>query len=412
MRNENPRQPPSPLAAETTNSRAESWFNRIQHALIWLTGYPPNLVMSHDEDARSRYTSLGLVVACWFMFMLVVWMDTGLHFMGVGGMIFFALVPIMLLGIDRLVMGRLRNPDRELEGYSIAQLQPRRGAILARVGVALVFSQVTTMAFVVAKQKPEIERFQLSEYALANQPLRDEFLRSIGARYDTMRSRNEAAIAERVQGRGILVEAVEALGSRVTYLSGLKSENMMRAQSEQGGLDGARRGCGPRCLAYIGRANQAESDASVAKQQLDQAQARLTTIDREVSKLREEGDDADRNRAAEIASIDQRLREDPRHVPMPTGLFADSSAFLRMLVDKGVSDGMFWIMVMTTAFLFTLELSPLIASSSGILSSSAVDVDRIATSRSHAAAIVARHEIERVRRPASAEVRVRAVQPG
>ena len=83
---------------------AQSATVAVRATLIWFTGMPASAVMAHRMDVQMRYTAAGFVLLTWYVFMLIVWCKTGLHFFGIAGALAFALVPTIKYQTKKAVM--------------------------------------------------------------------------------------------------------------------------------------------------------------------------------------------------------------------------------------------------------------------------------------------------------------------
>jgi len=395
------------LEAIARSTRGMATFAR--DGLFWLAGLPAEAVRTHRMDVQMRYTSVGLLVAVWYAFMLIVWAKTGSHYGGTPAAFAFCLAPTIMLALDRLIVGQTRSPEGELDAYAIAGLQPKRWEYVLRVFAALSFSAVTTQVFLVTHSTAEVRALQQREQEQANAPLRKELTGRIDAAL-AERTRTIASRTAELEAQGLLLRDDLAKARQVAE----EAENKVRGAqfniaAEIGGIEGRHAGAGPRHDGYALIARQSQDTAVNARARELRARDALAKIQVEQQQLAAERERAAAIRAECMANLDAAMQEDARFVRRKQGIFADGSALLRLFGDPQVGPGLLVGTVLAVMMLFVLEMSPLLGLM--FLPATPFDVERIALSRADAARIVAQHELELMSSASRRDMRVRPIGP-
>jgi len=377
----------------------------MRKVLLWFVGLPADAILAHRTDVQMRYTSAGLLVCAWYIFMLITWIKTGLYFFGVGGAIAFALIPTIMLAVDRMILGQPRNPDGDLAAYAIDELKPKRWEYALRMLAALSFSVVTTLVFLITHSSAEIRARQQLDQQASNAPLRVELV-----------GRMDAQVSERMRSIINRTAELEAQASflREDHAASRKvaeeAESRMRGAqfnlaAELGGIEGRHMGAGPRHDAYqlIARQNQ---DAAVnARARETRARETLAKLQAVLNQLNSGRERVTTNHTGAMANIEADMSEDVRYVSRKQGLFADATTLIKLYGDGDVGPGLALTSFLTALLLFVLEMSPLLGLA--FLPRTPFDVERIALNRGDAARIVAEHEIGLMQAASRRAARVR-----
>lgn len=377
----------------------------VRAALLWFVGLPADAIMAHRMDVQMRYTCAGLLMCSWYVFMLVTWVKTGHYFFGAAGGAAFALIPTMMLAVDRMIVSQPRNPQGALAGYAIDGLRPKRWEFALRALAALSFSVVTTAVFLINHSGAEIHARQQRDQQASNAPLRAEIA-----------GRIEAQVGERtrsVTNRSAELEA-QAVILREDYAASRKlaedaEARMHGAQfnvaAELGGIEGRASGAGVRHDAYQLIARQSQDAAVNARARETRSREALGKVQAELQQLNAERERIAASRAVAMGNIEADMQEDLRYVKRKSGLFAEASTLIKLYGDSDVGPGLALSTFIAAVFLFVLEMSPLLGLA--FLPTTPFDVERIAQDRDDAAGILARHELQLVQAAAGRSVRVR-----
>lgn len=381
-----------------------------RNILVWFTGLPGDAVMRHRLDVQMRYTAAGLLVLVWFAFMLLAWVKTGAYFFGTAGGFAFSLIPSIMLAVDRMILGQFRNPDGALSAYALDELKTKRWEYALRALAALVFSAVTTQVFLITYAAPDIRAHQQREQEKANAPLRAEIAGRVQAQADE-RLRSIAARSTELEAQSTLLKEEHALARKTAEEAENRANSaQVSVAVEAGGINGRARGRGPRHDAYASIASQSRDVAVNARARENRAREALGKVLVELQQLNAEREKAIADRNVGMANLDAELQEDARFVRRKQGLLSDSTTLIRLYGDKDVGPGLLTTCLLTAAFLFILEMSPLLGLA--FLPTTPVDVERIALNRADAARVIAEHEIELMQSASRRGVHVHPVQEG
>ena len=391
----------------TVTQLAKSAIQALRAMLIWFTGMPASAVMAHRMDVQMRYTAAGFVLVTWYVFMLIVWCKTGLHFFGTGGALASALVPSIMLAIDRMVISQPRNPGGELAAYAIDALKPKKWEYAMRVAVALVFSAVTTFTFLITEGQADIQAGQKRDQQLANATLRAEIVAriesQISERTRTVVARSTDLDAEAKILREDYADSRKQAGEAEVQFSGAQ----YNVAAELGGIEGRSQGEGARHDAYKLVATQSKDIAFRARARENRSRELLVKVQVEQQALNKERERIAKDRASALGNVDGDLQEDERFVARKRGLFADATTLVKLYGDKDLGSGMILTNVGVSMFLLVIELAPLLALA--FLATTVFDVERIADNRADASRIVADLEKDLLNSSSRRTVRVTPV---
>ena len=394
----------------TVTQFAKSAMVALRAILIWFTGMPAGAVMAHRLDVQMRYTAAGFVLLTWYVFMLIVWCKTGLHFFGMGGALASALVPTIMLAIDRMVISQPRNPGGELAAYAIDALKPKKWEYAMRVAVALVFSAVTTFTFLITEGQADIQASQKRDQQLANATLRAEIVAridgQISERTRTIVSRSAALEAEAV----ILREDQATSRKLAEDAEGKRNGAQFNVAAELGGVEGRSQGQGIRHDAYKLIASQNQDIAVNARARENRSRESLAKVQAELQGLNGGRERIAKDRADALRNVDSDMQEDERFIARKRGLFGDATTLVKLYGDKDLGSGMILTNVGVSLFLLVIELAPLLALA--FLATTVFDVERIADNRADASRIVADLENDLLNSNSRRTVRVTPVNRG
>lgn len=384
--------------------------NVTRNVLVWFTGLPGEMLMQHRKDVQMRYTSAGLAMVIWFIFMLCAWVKTGLYFFGTGGGFVFSLVPALMLAVDRMILGQCRNPAGALAAYALDELEVKHWEYGLRAVIALVFSAVTTSVFLIAYAAPDIRAQQQRDQHKANAPLRAELAGRVDAQA-AERMRSVSARSAELEAHAVILKEEHALARKTAEEAESRvSTAQFNVAAEWGGLEGRHLGDGPRHKAYSMIASQNRDTAVNARARETRAREALAKVQAELQQLSAQREGATSARNAGMANLDAEMQDDTRFVKRKQGLFADATTLLGLFGDKDVGAGLLAGCLLAAAMLFAVEMAPLLAL--GFLPTTPVDVERIAQDRADAARIIAGLEIELMQSASRRAVRVRPLHAG
>lgn len=377
----------------------------VRAVLLWFVGLPADAILAHRMDVQMRYTGAGLLMCIWYMFMLVTWVKTGLYFFGTAGGAAFALIPTMMLAVDRMIVSQPRNPQGALAGYAIDGLHPKRWEFALRTLAALSFSVVTTAVFLINHSGAEIHTRQQRDQQASNAPLRAEIAARIDAQIDE-RTRSVIKRSAELEAQAVILREDYAASRKLAEVA---EERMHGAQfnvaAELGGIAGRASGPGVRHDAYQMIARQSQDAGVNARARETRSREALAKVQAELQQLNADRERIAADRAGAMGNIEADMQEDARYVKRKRGLFAEASTLIKLYGDSDVGPGLALVTFIAAVFLFVLEMSPLLGLA--FLPTTPFDVERIAQDRSAAAGILAHHEMELVQAAARRSVRVR-----
>ena len=373
--------------------------------LYWFAGVSAEDMARLSTRTRLKLAALGLAFVIGLIVLVFAWVHVGHTYFGWIGVIVpgLAVPAAMILGLDRLIAMQPRRLTGELAAYNQVE-QPgeadaRKTQRRARMATALVFSAITVYTLLLSMSQDSIQHAQREASSRANAQLRSVFEQRIQAAH----ALSDGALAQRLTDlqteRATLVTASSQAdaAAKTADAAALKAQN--DASREAGGLDGRDTGTGPKYRAQ--REIEAYQNAEAAKQQLkvNVLRQRIDAIDRSITSTNAERNSLKSSTDASLRGVPQAIMADPTYVRVKSGLFADSSAFIRLYADPEEGPGHWLLTLLLAPFLFALECVPLLALA--LYGSSAYDVFRMAESRAEAAGAVAAAEMLIARRRAA-----------
>lgn len=397
------------MSAAIHHAHGKSFQKAVRRTLLWFAGMPLEAVNAHRLDVQMRYTAAGLVVAVWYCFMLIVWAKAGAYWLGTPGAVAFMLVPTLILAVDRMILGQTRNPKGELAAYAIPALQPRRWEYGLRIAVAAAFSAASTMAFVVTQAASDIRARQQVDQQKANEPLRRELVAQIQTEFDERMRTIKTRTSELDAQSSMLKEELTVARQTADEAEAQARRARFNVAAEAGGIEGRARGEGQRHAAYAQIARQSQDSAINSRGREGRARDALAKVQVELQQLNVERERATSKRHAALQGVSEDMEADARFVSRKKGVFADSTTLIRLYSDPDLGPGLLLTTLIVSAVLLCCELAPMLGLA--FLSSTPVEIERIAANRADAARIVAQHELAMAREASRPQVRVRPSSP-
>lgn len=340
------------------------------------------------QRTQVQYSRLGLVVLFNMAVLVAVWCKVGWHFFGLVGLLVPGLaVPLLMaVGLDGLIAMRRRRLTGEF-----SELEPKDGVAprsdrVGRLALATVFSALTTYTFMLDLAADPIRIHQQKQADIANQGLREELVGIAHAPAAALRGHAEARLSQIAADRLRLNTAVESARTTAAAAHNKAQAARDEAAGESGGLDGKALGKGPRYDAQIERADNNQRAAQAAAQDAALLAGQLAAMDNEATTLRSSINTAEGGKASELASVNTRMKQDPRYQAPASGLFAEATSFLALYADPEKGPGQWLTTLLLFPFLLGLECAALIAFSLNPVSP--IDVRRLAGNREEASRIV------------------------
>jgi hypothetical protein len=381
----------------------------VRRTLLWFTGAPASAIEAHEDDVQMAYTAMGLTVAIWYLFMVIVWSKTGAHYYGTGGAFTFVLVPTLVLAMDRMILRQVRNPAGELAAFALPELRPHRLEYALRIAASLAFSAVTTQAFLVTQSAVDIRVRQQQDQFLANEPLRREYAGQIDSQHRERMNSVASRTAEVEAQAKLHKEEFEAARKLADDTEQRARQASYNVAAEVGGIEGRVAGAGRRHDAYALLARQNQDTAVNARAREVRARENLAKVLADLQQQNAARERATGERNAAMRDLEETLQTSPRFVARKHGMFADATTLIRLYGDKDIGAGLLLTTVLAAALLFILECAPMLGLA--FHSATTYDVERIARNRANSARLVAEQEIELMQSASRRTVRVRPAQP-
>ena len=397
---------------EVRREPAKSLGAMLCRMLYVIAGVAPEDMTRLDQRTRIQYATLGLAFALNLIILVAVWVKVGHRYLGWPGVFVPGLaVPcLFVLCMDRLVAMRQRRLTGELAGFNLPEGDTRRSETTFRVAMALAFSVLTTITFMLDQAASPIRVKQDDVSRLKNRPLHEEMTQRVLTSYDQRRTELDARSRQHQLDRESLQKQLDSVNAQLAEVQGRARMARDEAAMEAGGLDQRVLGPGPRFRAQLAMAIQNEQSASQLQASQRNLIAQRQAVDKSAVELAVALNAALMARNRGLANVDIDMQEDLRFQQPKRGLFADATAFLALYSEPGEAAGMWLFTLILFPVLLAIECAALLALS--INPSSPLDVLRMAENRASASRLVADAEIAMARsqsRGAPIEI---VVEPG
>ena len=382
---------------EVRREPAKSLGAMLCSLLYVIAGVAPEDVTRLDQRTRIQYATLGLAFALNLIILLAVWMKVGTRYLGWPGLFVpgIAVPCLFVLGLDRLVAMRHRRLSGELAGFNLPEGNPRRSETVFRIAMALSFSVLTTLTFMLDQASSPIRVKQDDVSRMKNRPLHEEMTQRVLTSYDQRRTELDARSKQHQLDRESLQKQIESVNQQMAEVQGRARIARDQAAMEAGGLDQRVLGTGPRFRAQLAMAMQNEQSAAQLQASQRNLIAQRQAIDKSAAELAVALNTALMGRNRGLANVDIDMQDDLRFQQPKRGLFADATAFVALYSEPGEAAGMWIFTLALFPVLLAIECAALLALS--INPSSPLDVLRMAENRALASRLVGDAEIAMAR---------------
>jgi len=396
-------QAPLPRNEQPDDRVAE--HSTVSKILYWLAGVSAGDMARLSARTRLKVATLGFVFGLGLVVLVWAWVHVGVTYFGPWGVLVpgLAVPAAMVLGLDRLMAMQPRRLTGELAAYN--QVEPpgeaaaRKSQHSARIGIAVVFSAVTVQTLLLSLSQADIQQAHRDSANKANSQLRSTFEQRVQSDYTL----NEAALSQRLAELQSERATVVTESAQADAAAKSAEETALQAQSdasrEAGGLEGRTTGTGPKYRAQSEIAAYSRAEAVKKRLQTYQLRQRVGAIDQSIKTVNEQRNSLRKSTDASLRAVPEAIKADPTYVAVKAGLFADSSALLRLYLDPDKALGYWALTILGVPFLFAIECLPLLGLS--MYGSSPYDVYRMAQNRAEAAGSVAEAELLIARRHAT-----------
>lgn len=339
--------------------------NPLSSFLYWIGGTADELVVQCSPWVQRLYITLGLVFVCNFVFLSCAWIKVFSNYFGWLGILPGLVIPaVFVLGIDRLMAQRPRRLTGSLERY---ELHAGRSVmeIALRISISFALSVTSTFTLLLNLSQDLIREQAQTDARLANAALRQEYVDSIaslfGPEFELLKGQESTLLQNRLYAQKELERSVADEAAAASAARDARQEQF----AEAGGLDvnGRQRsvGIGPRYLAQREIADMNDALAAAARETRERVEARLESLERDLSVVRTAITDAQRQRQQSLDEVNSAIVADMRYVREKADLFSDTVLFLRLFTDPQRASGVTLVTMDIFMFLVTLELAAILA---------------------------------------------------
>jgi hypothetical protein len=342
--------------------QSKTLSDRARQACWWVAGVCREDMKAMPARTQMAYTTVGMVLIANSVVLVAAWATVGWRYFGPVGLFIPGLVIpfVFVFGLDRLVaMGR-RRLKGDLAAFEPPGPRKRNPEAWFRVGFASMFAALTTFTFMLDLSESSIRARQIKAAAVANEPLRREYIARLSQTSALVMQQNQAR-AEQIdeETRGLQAD-IRTAGSTLVEAENAARKAAEEMAREEGGVE-RMKGRGERYAAQgmIRDVNLAAAQAG--RGELARLRERAAALEGEAAKLRAGRVGASDEMRAQLDGVDDRIKRDERYVAPQHGLFSDASTFIALYSDKDEGTGRWWISMLISEGLFGLECAALLA---------------------------------------------------